>query len=279
MAEKKSKKIKAESEEAEPAAHKVAPGKLMVYDLEGKVAGEADLPEAFKSEYRPDVIRRAVTAIEANKRQPYAPSPTAGMRHSVETWGKGRGVSRVQRMKDGSTAAQSPNNVGGRRAHPPKVEKDLGKKINRKELALARFAALTATSRPELVRARGHKFDEKLTVPVIVKDEFEAIKSTQDMVKALDSIGVYDDILRAENGKNVRAGRGKMRGRRYRIPKSILVVLSEDCKGWRSIRNLPGVDVATPVSLNASLLAPGGDPGRLMVVSEKALQALGAWHR
>ena len=279
MAEKKTKKIKAGAEEAESAVQKAAPGKLMVYDLEGKVSGEADLPEAFNSEYRPDIIRRAVTAIEANRRQPYAPSPTAGMRHSVETWGKGRGVSRVQRLKDGSTAAQSPNNVGGRRAHPPKVEKDLGKKINKKELSLAKMAALSATSRLELVKARGHQFDEKLTVPVVVKDDFEGIKTTQDMVKALDSIGVYDDVLRAENGKNVRAGRGKMRGRKYRIPKSILVVLSEDCKGWRSVRNLPGVDVATPVSLNASLLAPGGDPGRLMVVSEKALQVIGAWHR
>jgi len=252
---------------------------LRVYDLEGNVSGETPLPEAFKSELRPDVIRRAVTAIEANRRQPYAPSPTAGMRHSVETWGKGRGVSRVQRMKDGSTAAQSPNNVGGRRAHPPKVEKDLGKKINRKELLMAKLAALTATSRPELVRARGHLFDEELTVPVVVKDDFESIKTTQQAVKALESIGVYDDVIRADSGKKVRAGRGKMRGRRYKMPRGILVVLSGDCAGARSVRNLPGVEVVTPTMLNASVLAPGGAPGRLMLVTEKALEAMGGWRR
>ncbi len=279
MAEKKVKKIKAEEEDAKKAPSKAAPGMLRIYDLEGNVSGETPLPASFKSEFRADVIRRAVTAIEANRRQPYAPSPTAGMRHSVETWGKGRGVARVQRMKDSSTAAQSPNNVGGRRAHPPKVDKDLGKKINKKELMMAKLAALTATSRPELVRARGHVFDEELTVPVVVKDDFESIKSTQEAVKALESIGVYDDIIRADNGKKVRAGRGKMRGRRYRIPRSVLVVLSEDCSGARSVRNLPGIEVATPTSLNASVLAPGGDPGRLMLVTEKALEALGGWQR
>jgi large subunit ribosomal protein L4e len=274
MAEKKVKKIKAEEE-----VTATTPGKLNVYDLEGKVTGETILPEIFKIEYRPDIIRRAVTAIEANKRQPYAPSPTAGMRHSVSTWGKGRGVSRVQRLMGSSTAAQSPNNVGGRRAHPPKVEKDLGKKINKKELMLGKLGALRATSEAVLVKARGHKFDEKLTVPIIVKDDFEEIKSTQDAVKALLSIGVYDDVQRAIDGKNIRAGRGKMRGRKYRIPKSLLVVVSKECKGGRSVRNLPGIDVVTPNALNASVLAPGGAPGRLMLVSESALVTIGGWKR
>lgn len=274
MAEKKVKKAKPE-EKTKPT-----PGKLVIYDLEGKAAGEQELPIVFKStDFRPDLIRRAVTAIEANKRQAYAPSPTAGMRHSVSTWGKGRGVSRVQRLMDSSTAAQSPNNVGGRRAHPPKVNKDLGKKVNRKEMLFAKLSALGATSSLDIVRARGHKFSEELTVPVVVKDDFESIKTTQAMVKALSSIGVYADVERALNGKQIRAGRGKMRGRRYRMPRSLLVVVSKDCPGARSVRNLPGVEVVTPNAINTSMLAPGGDAGRLMLVSESALQAIGAWAR
>lgn len=278
MAEKKTKKIKSEKKEGETEA-KPAPGKLNVYDLDGKVAGEQELPVAFKHELRPDIIRRAVSAIEANARQPYAPSPTAGMRHSVQTWGKGRGVSRVQRLMDSSTAAQSPNNVGGRRAHPPKVEKDLGKKINKKEMLFGKLSALSATSEQTLVKKRGHRFDEKLTVPVVVKDDFESIASTKDAVKALSSLGLYEDIERAQVGRNIRPGRGKMRGRRHRIPRSLLVVLSKECDGGRSLRNLPGVDVVTPNALNASVLAPGGDPGRLMLISETALQAIGGWAR
>lgn len=275
MAEKKVKAAEAKAEEKKHPAD----GKVNIYDLKGEVAGEAALPQAFKSELRTDVIRRAVTAIEANKRQPYGPSPTAGQRHSVETWGKGRGVSRVQRIKNSSTGAQSPNNVGGRRAHPPKVDKDLGKKINRKELALARFSALGATCDLETVKARGHRFDGELTVPVVVKDDFEAIKSTKAAVEALGAIGVLDDVERAKAGTSVRAGRGKMRGRRYRTPRSILVVVSKKCDVARSVRNLPGVDVSLPSKLNASNLAPGGAPGRLMVISEAALAAIGGWSR
>jgi len=278
MAEKKAKKIRAEKKEEEAEA-KPAPGKLFVYDLEGNVAGEQDLPVAFKHELRTDIIRRAVNAIESNRRQPYAPSPTAGMRHSVQTWGKGRGVSRVQRLMGSSTAAQSPNNVGGRRAHPPKVENDLGKKINKKELLFGKLSALRATSEQELVRKRGHLFDDKLTVPVVVKDDFESIATTKDAVKALSSIGLFEDVQRALDGRNIRPGRGKMRGRRHRNPRSLLIVISKECDGGRSVRNLPGVDVATPNALNASMLAPGGDPGRLMLITETALQAIGGWTR
>jgi large subunit ribosomal protein L4e len=275
MAEKKVKAAEAKADEKKHPEN----GKVNIYDLKGEVAGEADLPQAFKSELRTDVIRRAVTAIEANKRQPYGPNPRAGQRHSVETWGKGRGVSRVQRIKNSSTGAQSPNNVGGRRAHPPKVEKDLGKKINKKEMALARFSALGATSDLVIVKARGHRFEDELTVPVVVKDDIEAIKSTKEAVQAFDAIGVLGDLERSKQGTSIRAGRGKMRGRRYRVPKSILVVVSKKCSLARSVRNLPGVDVSTPEKLNASVLAPGGAPGRLMVISEAALAAIGGWSR
>ena len=278
MAEKKIKKIKAE-ERTEETKAKPAPGTLNIYDLEGNVTGQANLPASFKIEYRPDVIRRAVTSIEANARQAFAPGPNSGMRHSVQTWGKGRGVARVQRLMGSSRAAQSPNNVGGRRAHPPKAEKDLGKKLNKKEQALGKLSALHATSSPEIVKARGHKFNDKLTVPVVVKDDFESIKTTKEAVKALSSIGVYEDVERALNGKKIRAGRGKMRGRRYRMPKALLVVVSKDCDAWNSIRNLPGIDIATPNGLNASILAPGGAPGRLMLLTESALQTIGGWHR
>jgi large subunit ribosomal protein L4e len=274
MAEKKAKKIKAEAEKPRTTL-----GKLNVYDLKGEVAGELDLPASFNTELRPDVIRRGVTSIEANKRQPYAPSPTAGMRHSVSTWGKGRGVSRVQRLMDSSTAAQSPNNVGGRRAHPPKVNKHLGKMINKKEMMFAKLSALGATSKSELVKRRGHLFNDELTLPVVVKDDLEGIKTTQEVVEALTLLGVYDDVERSKAGKTIRAGRGKMRGRRYRLPRSLLVVVSKDCDAFRSLRNLPGVEVAMPTSLNVSVLAPGGDPGRLMLVSETALAAIGGWHR
>jgi large subunit ribosomal protein L4e len=63
------------------------------------------------------------------------------------------------------------------------------------------------------------------------------------------------------------------------MPRGPLVVLSKNCDGGRSLRNLPGVEVATPSMLNASVLAPGGAPGRLMLISEAALAQIGGWKR
>jgi large subunit ribosomal protein L4e len=250
-------------------------GSVNLYGLDGKVKGKVDLPEVFKTPYRPDLIRRAVVSAQANRRQRYGPSNVAGMRHSVSTWGKGRGVARVQRLKQGRKGAESPNNVGGRRAHPPRPEHSFEKKINTKERRLAKASALAAIMDEERVRARGHRFKEGLTVPVIMDDDLEKLERTNDILKVLQSVGLDDDITRARDGKHIRAGRGKMRGRRFRTPTSVLFVATEGSPVLLGARNLPGVNTITPTQLNTELLAPGGDPGRLVIFSRKALENIG----
>src|SRR5439155_598367 len=101
--------------------------------------------------------------------------------------------------------------------------------------------------------------------------------ATQEGVKILDRLGVYADVERAKDGRHVRAGRGKMRGRRYRQPRSLLVVVKDPAKVRRLFGNLPGVEVVSPAGLSAEVLAPGGDPGRLTMFSEGALEVLRSW--
>lgn len=249
--------------------------KVNVYSITGKVESTTTLPQVFDETFRPHLIRRDVVAIQANRRQPYGPGKRAGMRHAVSTWGKGRGVARVQRFSQGRTAAESPNNVGGRRAHPPYPEHNLGKKINRKERLKARNSALAAVADPEIVITRGHKFNRKLTLPIIVTDHFEKIQKTKKVVDSLDGIGVYSDVVRSQDGRHIRAGRGKLRGRRYRTPTSVLIIVNDKQAIGKAARNLSGVDVITPGELNTEMLAPGGDPGRLTVISQSALKELG----
>lgn len=260
---------------AKKAAETSGPKQVNVYGIDGKVKGSAALPPVFSTPFRPDIIRRAVISAQANRRQRYGPSKVAGMRHSVATWGKGRGVARVQRIKAGRNAAQSPNNVGGRRAHPPKPEHYFTKHINVKERKLAIASALAATARAELVRSRGHRFNDGLTLPIVVDDAVEALNKTKDVEALLATLGVGADLERADNGTHIRAGRGKMRGRKYRVPSSILFVASSGSPVIAGARNLPGVSATSPRGLNAEYLAPGGDPGRLVVISKKALEALG----
>ena len=233
---------------------------------------------AFDSEYRPDLIKKAVLAAAANGRQPYGPAPGAGMRHSVSTWGKGRGTARVQRVHDGRKATESPNNVSGRRAHPPVPERIWAQKVNKKELKLARLSALAATGCADCVKARGHQFDDKVSFPVVVDDDFENVASTKEVSEIFDMIGIGYDVERAKDGTKIRAGRGKMRNRRYRTPVSVLIVVSDrEVPIFKSASNLPGVEVETVSTLNTSILAPGGDAGRLTVYTRSAMTQIGAW--
>ena len=82
-------------------------------------------------------------------------------------------------------------------------------------------------------------------------------------------------MTRAKDGVHQRAGRGKMRGRRLKKPKSVLFVVDDMDKARKCLGNIPGIDVISPAKLNVELLAPGGDPGRLTVYTEKALASLG----
>ncbi len=262
-------------------AQPLKPGQARVYSVDGEPVKTIDLPPVFRSEVRADLIRRAVTAFQANRRQAYGPNPRSGMKHSVRWSGKGHGVSRVPRLRDGSTGAQAPGTVGGRRAHPPRLESNWTKKMNAHERSLARNAALAALRDPAIVSARGHRFDKDLSLPVVLEDAIEALEpedgATREGLAILERLGLHDDIVRAKAGRHVRAGRGKLRGRRVRTPTSLLVVVKEPSKVRRLFGNLPGVQVVTPAALNAEVLAPGGDPGRLTVFSEGALEVLRSW--
>ncbi len=275
----------AKTAKREPRAAKegpaLKPGQVRVYSVEGEPVKTIELPAVFRSEVRPDLIRRAVTAFQANRRQTYGPNERSGMKHSVRWSGKGHGVSRVPRLRDGSTGAQAPGTVGGRRAHPPRLEKSWAKKVNEHERHLARNAALAALRDAKLVSARGHRFESALSLPVVLEDALETLEpedgATREGLAILERLGLQDDLVRAKEGRHVRAGRGKMRGRRLRHPTSLLVVVKEPAKVRRLFGNLPGVQVVSPASLNAEVLAPGGDPGRLTVFSEGALEILRSW--
>jgi large subunit ribosomal protein L4e len=256
----------------------MAENQVNVYSIKGEVVRQADLPAIFETSYRPDVIRKAVIAEESNKRQPYGSKPGAGTRHAVSTWGKGRGTARVQRLSQGAKGAESPNNVGGRRAFPPLVEKSWELKVNRKERLVARFSALAALSNAQIVKQRGHQFKDDVTLPVVFEDSVEKLATTSEVLRALESLGLEADVNRAKDSKTVRPGKGKMRGRRYKSARGLLIIVADkEAPIFRGAKNLAGVEVVAPEQLNAGLLAPGGDAGRLAVFSEAALKKVGEW--
>lgn len=244
--------------------------KAQVKQLDGSVAGDIDLPAVFSEEFRPDLIKRAVLALQSTRYQPHGSNPYAGIRTSAHSWGSGRGVAHVPRIKNGSRAARVPQARGGREAHPPKVIKVLLEKINRKERRKALKSAIAATGQEELARARGHRFDVPL--PIVVEDRFESLTKADEVITTIRALGAYEDIERSRESKKVRAGRGKIRGRRYKQRKSLLIITASE--PLRAAKNLPGVDAVSVAQLNTELLAPGTHAGRLAIWTEGAIRQL-----
>ena len=251
-----------------------------VYAVNGGVAGTVEVPAAFTTPYRPDIIKKAVLAAAANGRQPYGPGARSGMRHAVSFRGKGTGSARNQRIHGLGKAGKSPNNVSGRRAHPPVPERIWAQKINKKEAKIARASALAATGCADCVKARGHQFDDSVSFPIVVEDALNEVKATSEVIEILEKIGVGYDLDRAKDGRKIRAGRGTMRNRKYRTPVSVLIVVADDERNapiFKSAANIPGVTVEEVKTLNTSILAPGGDAGRLTVYTKAAIDAIGGW--
>tara|TARA_Y100000768_G_scaffold159522_1_gene119207 strand:- start:997 stop:1866 length:870 start_codon:yes stop_codon:yes gene_type:complete len=264
-----------------------------VYDIDVELGKKVSLPESFSSEIRTDLVKLAVASARANRRQAYGSNPhvgkrkpMSGMKHSVEWWGKGRGVSRIMRRTGQRRGAQNPHTLGGRRAHGPKVEKDWSRKLNRNERRLARNSALAATADVDMVSNRGHRFAEEIsTLPIILGDysengekiDIEAFNlsgGTRKVNAIFEALGLGDDLRRARDGRKIRAGKATMRGRVHKTPKSILLVVANKDGLAKAARNLPGVDVVAAKDLSAEHLAPGGDLGRLTVFTKAAVEAL-----
>lgn len=255
------------------AAKEAGRHRVHVLELDGKAGESLLLPSIFSVPLRPDLVRRAVISAEANRRQGYGPSRKAGMRHSVMWSGKGHGVSRTPRLMDSNRGAQAPNTVGGRGAHPPKPDAIYSKKLNTKERRRALAAALAATRETRFALERGHDVPDHLHLPVVLVDKAEEVNTAAQAREILEAIGLWDDVERASRGVHVRAGRGKLRGRVRRHPRSFLFVVSHPGKA-RGFRNFPGVDVIPIASLGTEHLAPGGDAGRLTLFTPASLKAL-----
>jgi len=203
----------------------------------------------------------------------------AGKRNTAEFVGVGKDLSRVPRIKGDRSpragqAAFAPTTVKGRLTHPPSPEKRLAKHINSKERLLALQSAIAATSSKDLVAARGHKVEKIPSIPLIVSDDLEKLRTTSEAKNVLTELGLVDDLTRVKKGVRIRAGRGRARGRRTKHPRGPLIVVSRDQGIGRAVRNLTGVDVVQASNLNVEDLAPGTHAGRLTVWTKSAIESI-----
>ena len=246
-----------------------------------------------------------------NKRQPYAVSEKAGHQTSAESWGTGmsfisipasitsssttslpctlsftinlgRAVARIPRVSGGGThragqAAFGNQCRSGRMFAPTKVWRKWHQKINLGQKRFATASAVAASGVPSLLFARGHHVSKVPEVPLVINSKAFNVTKTSAALKLLNGLGADEDLEKVAKSKKMRAGKGKMRGRRFTQRRGPLVVWDpeNDSKDIvRSFRNIPGVDTCSVYALNLLQLAPGGHLGRFVIWTSSAFKAL-----
>jgi len=256
--------------------------KAKLYDKNGKMKGDVVLPKCFNSRIRADILLKVFEAQKSSFVQAYGAKEGAGAQYSASGISKkkrhdwkatyGKGISRVPRKimsRHGASfnwiGATVASTRGGRRPHAPRAEKNLFKKINKKELLIALKSALIGTFD---VKALERKFGRKMNIGGVFGKEILEVK-TKDFLKAMKNVfdDSFDSIMKK---KSIRAGIGKMRGRKYKSNAGMLFVVGNEESMKRS-----GVEVVRVVDLVVKDLAPNGVAGRLVCYTEKAIEEIG----
>ena len=252
---------------------------VSVYSLSGDKSGEATLPAVMTAPLRPDIVQFVHTNMNKNNRQAYAVSIYAGKQVSASSWGTGRAVARIPRVGGGGTSRSGQGAFGnmcrgGRMFSPTKTWRRWHRKINTSQKRYAVASALAASAVPSLVMARGHVIDDVPEVPLVLETAVESTKKTSVAKDVLSALGALDDVEKAGSSKKIRAGKGKMRNRRYTMRRGPLVIYQANDGIEQAFRNLPGVELCCVDRLNLLQLAPGGHMGRFCIWSQAAFDAL-----
>ncbi|EEC42883.1 predicted protein [Phaeodactylum tricornutum CCAP 1055/1] len=252
---------------------------VSVFSLSGDKSGDVSLPAVMTAPLRPDIVQFVHTNMNKNHRQAYAVNIRAGKQVVASSWGTGRAVARIPRVGGGGTSRSGQGAFGnmcrgGRMFDPTKTWRKWNKKINISQKRYAVASALAATAVPALVMSRGHVVDNVPEIPLVVENAVESAKKTSAAKDILSAIGALDDVEKAGESKQIRAGKGKMRNRRYTLRRGPLVIYKSNDGVEQAFRNLPGVELCCVDRLNLLQLAPGGHMGRFCIWSQAALEEL-----
>jgi len=252
---------------------------LSVFSLTGEKTSTTPLPEVFTAPIRPDVVQFVHTNMNMNKRQAFAVKMSAGKNVSASSWGTGRAVARIPRVGGGGTSRSGQGAFGnmcrgGRMFAPTKTWRKWHRKINTTQKQYAVASALAASAVPALVMARGHSVEEVPEIPLVLDSSLESTKKTSAAKDILAAVGALADVEKSAASKQIRAGKGKMRNRRYTLRRGPLIIYKENDGVAQAFRNLPGVELCCVSRLNLLQLAPGGHVGRFCIWSQAAVDEL-----
>merc|ERR1712126_105072 len=262
---------------------------ISVYDDKNASTGTSVcLPAVFRAPIRPDVVNFVHDQIAKNTRQAYCANKDAGHQTSAESWGTGRAVARIPRVRGGGTHRSDQGAFGnmcrgGRMFAPTKTYRRWHRKVNVAQKRYAIASAIAATGVPALVMAKGHRVDHVAELPLVISDKIQSYTKTKEAHIFLKKSKAYSDIEQVYKSKRFRAGKGKMRDRKRIMKKGPLVIYDQDQGLSKAFRNIPGIETCSVDHLNLLKLAPGGHVGRFCIWTESAFKKLdsiyGTWRK
>jgi large subunit ribosomal protein L4e len=256
--------------------------KTKIFDSSGKESGSLDLPKNFSFKIREDILSKVFEAQRGIYAQAYGAKEGAGAQYSASgiikkkrhDWkaSYGKGISRVPRKvmsRHGASfnwiGATVSNTRGGRRPHAPRSEKNPFKKINKKELLIAFNSAFSGTVDPKSLEK---KYGRSVNSGFVFDNKILNSKTKDFIISMKKSFGdSFSGILKK---KSIRAGIGKMRGRKYKSNAGLLFVIS---KGEEMKRK--GIEIVKVPDLRIKDLSPNGEPGRIVCYTKNAIKEIG----
>ncbi|KAK0685780.1 RL4 protein, partial [Pygoscelis papua] len=257
---------------------------ISVYSEKGEASGKnVTLPAVFKAPIRPDIVNFVHTNLRKNNRQPYAVSELAGHQTSAESWGTGRAVARIPRVRGGGTHRSGQGAFGnmcrgGRMFAPTKTWRRWHRRVNTTQKRYAICSALAASALPALVMSKGHRIEEIPELPLVVEDKVESYKKTKEAVLLLKKLKAWNDIKKVScKGMFLRA-----KPRRFDSAIVISGIPNSSEKDW-FVCFSTGITLLDVNKLNLLRLAPGGHVGRFCIWTESAFRKLddlyGTWRK
>ena len=256
--------------------------KTKIFDSAGKESGSLDLPKNFSFKIREDILSKVFEAQRGIYAQAYGAKEGAGAQYSASgiikkkrhDWkaSYGKGISRVPRKvmsRHGASfnwiGATVSNTRGGRRPHAPRSEKNPFKKINKKELLIAFNSAFAGTVDAKSLEK---KYGRQVNSGFVFDNKILNSKTKDFIIAMKKSFGdSFNGVLKK---KSIRAGIGKMRGRKYKSNAGLLFVISKDEEMKRK-----GIEIVRVPDLKIKDLSPNGEPGRIVCYTENAIKEIG----
>jgi len=248
--------------------------KRTILDISGNKKQEKEMPSCFEEPIREDLIMKSFRVSFLSGRKAYGSWILAGKEmaahgkasHMRNRWKTqyGHGISRAPRKimsRDGDrfnwVGAFASGTRGGREAHPPKAWKRLSRKISEKERNLALRSAISLCCSLEYLKRKYSNLNGKdsdnlksISLPIIVESKINDVKKTKDILEILKKIlsGFFEKVK----------------------DKRVLIVTNNDS----NLKKINIIDSTTPQKINILKLVEGGNPGRIIVFTEDAIDEM-----